>query len=83
VTNSIVADGCIIEGKVEDSVLFRGVTIKKGVSVKNCIIMQGTVLEEDVNIENTILDKGVVLSKGIHLKGTSNFPIIVAKNMTV
>jgi glucose-1-phosphate adenylyltransferase len=83
VTNSIVADGCIIEGKVEDSVLFRGVTIKKGVSVKNWIIMQGTVLEEDVNIENTILDKGVVLSKGIHLKGTSNFPIIVAKNMTV
>lgn len=83
VTNSIVADGCIIEGKVEGSVLFRGVTIKKGVEVKNCIIMQGSVLEEDVKIENSILDKGVVLSRGINLKGTSKFPIIVAKNITV
>lgn len=83
VTNSIVADGCIIEGKVEGSVLFRGVTIKKGVCVKNCIIMQGTVLDEDVNIENCILDKGVKLSRGINLKGTTKFPIIVAKNITV
>lgn len=83
VTNSIVADGCIIEGKVENSVLFRGVTIKKGAHVNNCIIMQGTVLNEDVKIENTILDKGVVLSKGIQLKGTPKFPIIVAKNVKV
>ncbi len=83
VKNSIVADGCIIEGTVVNSVLFRGVTIKRGAVVKNSIIMQGSVIEEDVDIDNIIIDKNVVLSKGINLKGIPSFPVIIGKGARI
>lgn len=83
VKNSIIADGCIIEGNVESSVLFRGVTIKRGAIIKNSIIMQGSILEENVQIDGLIIDKNVIISKGIKLKGNQIFPVIVGKNVTL
>ncbi|NLD47384.1 MAG: glucose-1-phosphate adenylyltransferase subunit GlgD [Clostridiaceae bacterium] len=83
VKNSIVADGCIVEGTVINSVLFRGVTIKRDAIVKNSIIMQGSVIEEDVDIDNIIIDKNVVLSKGINLRGIPTFPIIIGKDAKI
>jgi len=83
VKNSIVADGCIIEGTVENSVLFRGVTVKKGAIVKDSIIMQGSVVEENSTLSYAILDKNVILSKGRCLKGEENWPIIIGKNVMV
>ena len=44
VSNTMAADGCVIEGEVENSVLFRGVKIAKGAKVKNCVLMQDTVV---------------------------------------
>ena len=44
--NSLVADGCIIEGEVENSILFRGVHVEKGAKVQNCILMQGSVIHQ-------------------------------------
>ena len=52
--NIMAADGCVIEGEVENSVLFRGVKIGKGAKVKNCVLMQDTVVEPGVNIEYVI-----------------------------
>ena len=49
VKNSMLADGCIVEGEVENSVIFRGVKIGKGAKVKNCVIMQDTVIEVALN----------------------------------
>lgn len=83
VSNSIVADGCIIEGTVQNSVLFRGVTVKKGAVVKDSIIMQGSVIEENVLLQYTILDKNVVMTEGKYLKGEPNWPIIIGKNVVV
>ncbi|HOQ38014.1 MAG TPA: glucose-1-phosphate adenylyltransferase subunit GlgD [Acetivibrio sp.] len=83
VSNSIIADGCIVEGTVSNSVLFRGVTIKKNAVVNGCIIMQGSVIDEDVKIENSIIDKNVYISKGINLKGMPNFPIMIEKNAKI
>lgn len=83
VKNSIVADGCIVEGTVINSVLFRGVTIKRDAVVRNSIIMQGSVIEEDVDIDNIIIDKNVVLSRGINLRGIPTFPIIIGKNARI
>ncbi|TYQ16074.1 UNVERIFIED_CONTAM: glucose-1-phosphate adenylyltransferase [Acetivibrio alkalicellulosi] len=83
VKNSIVADGCIVEGEVENSVLFRGVTIKKGSVVKNSIIMQGSIVDEEVKINHLIIDKGVIITKGINLEGTTTFPVIISKNTVV
>lgn len=83
VRNSIIADGCIIEGIVENSVLFRGVTVKKGSVVKDSIIMQGSVVEENATLNYAILDKGVVLSRNRSLKGEGSWPVIIGKNVIV
>lgn len=83
VKNSIVADGCFIEGTVENSVLFRGVTVAKGAFVKNSIVMQGTVIEPDACIEYAILDKDVRLTRGKYLKGDLQYPVVISKNSIV
>ncbi|MCX7709543.1 MAG: glucose-1-phosphate adenylyltransferase subunit GlgD [Clostridia bacterium] len=83
VKNSIIADGCIIEGTVINSVLFRGVTVKKGVVIKNSIVMQDTMIEEDVKLEHVIVDKDSVITCGKELKGEANWPVIVGKGTVV
>ena len=82
-TDSIVADGCIIDGKVEHSVLFRGVKIGKNAIVKNCIIMQDSEIGEGAYLENCILDKQAIISKNGNLIGPSTYPIVIAKNMVI
>jgi glucose-1-phosphate adenylyltransferase len=83
VTDSIVADGCIIDGTVEHSVLFRGVKVGKGARIKNCVIMQDSLVEEDVQLENCILDKQAVIKRGGRLIGPNSYPIVISKNMTI
>lgn len=83
VTNSVVADGCIIEGTVINSVLFRGVVVNKGCVIKDSIIMQDSVVEENVMLENIILDKEVVITKDRELKAEKSYPMIVGKGSTI
>ncbi len=83
VSDSIVADGCIVDAKVTHSVLFRGVRIAKGAKVKNCVIMQDSVVEEGVELENCILDKQAVIKKGGKLIGPPSYPIVISKNMVI
>ncbi len=61
VKNSLIADGCVIEGKVENSILFRGVRVEKGTVVKNSIIMQDSVIGKDVCLNCVVADKNVVM----------------------
>lgn len=81
--NIMVADGCVIEGEVENSILFRGVRVAKGAKVKNCILMQDTIVEEGANIEYVITDKQVTISEGKEMKGTDTFPMYIAKQHRV
>jgi glucose-1-phosphate adenylyltransferase len=83
IINSMVADGCIIDGTVEHSVLFRGVKIAEGASVKNCILMQDCVIEEGVHLENCILDKQATIKRNGKLIGPSSYPIVISKNMVI
>ena len=83
VKNVMMADGCVIEGEVENSVLFRGVKIAKGAKVKNCVLMQGTVVEAGANVEYLITDKNVTITAGKEMKGTDTFPVYIAKFQTV
>lgn len=83
VKNIMAADGCVIEGEVENSVLFRGVKIAKGAKVKNCVLMQGTVIEAGADIEYVITDKNVTITADKELKGTDSFPVYVAKHQVV
>ena len=79
VKNVMAADGCIIEGEVENCVLFRGVKIAKGAKVRNCVLMQDTVVGEGCNLEYVITDKNVTISADKEIKGTNTFPVYAAK----
>ena len=79
IENCIVADGCILEGEAEDSVLFRQVTICAGAEVENCIIMNDTIVGEGSELKYVILDKDVTVRPGAKLIGTPHNPIVVKR----
>lgn len=79
VSHSMVANGCQIEGIVENSIISRGVKIGKGSVVKNCIIMQKTQIDEDCLLESVIVDKDVKIEPGTILAGSSEFPFVIQK----
>ena len=81
--NVMVADGCVIEGEVENSILFRGVHIGKGAKVKNCVLMQDTIVEDNASVEYVITDKDVTITEGKSLTGNDSFQVFVAKGQTV
>lgn len=83
VSNSLIADGCIIEGQVENSILFRGVNIKKGAVVKNSIIMQDAIIQRNVEVQNCILDKQVLVRENVRLVSSPTYPIVISKNATI
>lgn len=83
IENSIVADGCVIEGKVENCVLFRGVKIGQGARISNSIIMEGTEIYENAVLGNVIIDKDVVIRKGKRLTGQENYPVVVRKGVVI
>lgn len=83
VTNSFIATGCQIDGKVEDSTLFRKVEIEKGAQIKDCVIMQGCKIGKNAVLENVILDKGVTITAGKVLKGDKDYPMVIEKNEIV
>ena len=83
VKNSLIADGCVIDGIVENSVLFRSVRVGKGAVVKNCIIMEDGIIMENASLEYTITDKNVIIQPGRKLCGTDTYPMVVVKGKTV
>ncbi|RLL41301.1 glucose-1-phosphate adenylyltransferase subunit GlgD [Oceanobacillus piezotolerans] len=83
VNNSLLANGCRVQGEVDGSILFRGVTVKGGAKIKNSIIMQRCEIDENVYLENVILDKDVHVTKGQTIIGTKDKPYVVAKRQTI
>ena len=81
--NSMVADGCIIEGRVENSILFRGVHVCRGAVVKDSIIMQAGYIGENSRLSNIVMDKGVSVLNGRNLSGHESYPVILRKGSTV
>lgn len=79
VNNSMVANGCIIDGELSNSIISRRVIIEKGAKVKNSIIMQNCVIKENARLENVVLDKNVVIEKGKELKGDTENPVVIEK----
>ncbi len=82
-TDSLIADGCVIEGEVSGSILFRGVHIRKGAVVKNCILFQDADVGEGTNLNCVIADKGVTVLGGRTLSGHETHPYFLSKGTTV
>ena len=83
IENCLVADGCMLEGEAEHSVLFRQVTICKDAEVEDCVIMNDSVVGEGAELKYVILDKDVTVRPGAKLIGTPNAPIIIKRGDTV
>ena len=79
VTNSLIADGCIVEGTVVNSILARGVHVAKGATVENCILLQHTEVEEGSTLKYTITDKYVRICAGRTLMGHETYPMVIPR----
>ena len=83
VEDSLIADGCHIEGHVQNCVLFRDVVVEKGADIRDCIIMEGGRILQDASLRHVITDRNVVVRDGRTMMGHENYPITIAKNATV
>lgn len=83
VKNSMVADGCQIEGEVENSIIFRNVKVARGAVVKNSIIMQDTVIGENSFVNCLITDKRVIIRDKKVLSGSENHPFYIGKGTMI
>ena len=83
IENCLIADGCILDGEVEDSVLFRDVVIEKDAEVENCVLMNNARIGEGCQLKYVILDKDVTVTPGTKLIGTPSAPIIIKRGETV
>ena len=83
IDNALIADGCMLEGTVKGSVLFRNVTVDKDADVESCIIFNDTVIGEGAELKYAILDKDVTVTPGAKLIGTRKNPVIVKRGETV
>ena len=83
VKNSLVADGCYIEGTVETSIVFRGVKVGRNTSVKNCILMQDTIVGEGAFLNYVITDKNAVIRDGRMLCGAETQPFYISKGKMI
>ena len=81
--HSLVADGCFIEGEVENSILSRGVIVEAGAKVSNSVLMQGTIIRAGASLSYTITDKNVQVNQDRMLMGHSTYPLAISKDSIV
>ena len=79
VSDSMIADGCVIDGTVENCILFRGVHIGRGSVVKNSVLLGGTYVGKNVTLDAVIADKEVLISDGMTLSGCPELPYFIPK----
>ena len=83
VNHSLIADGCYIEGSIENCILFRGVRVEKGARLRNCIVMQDSVVAADSDLFSVIADKDVSIGAGVTLVGSERLPILIPKGASI
>ncbi|MBS7527788.1 glucose-1-phosphate adenylyltransferase subunit GlgD [Fusibacter paucivorans] len=83
VKNAFVANGCQIDGTVENAILFRGVRVEKGAEIKNAIVMQKSVIRRGVTLNHVILDKRTRVEEGISLMGDHASPFVAGKQSVI
>lgn len=83
VKNSIIAQGCVINGEVENCVISKGVYVGEGAKLSNCIVMQDTKIGCNTNLNYVIIDKDVTIKDGRSLMGYDSYPIYIAKKSVV
>ncbi|MGI6167276.1 MAG: glucose-1-phosphate adenylyltransferase subunit GlgD [Eubacteriales bacterium] len=83
VINSLVADGCVIEGVVENSIIFCGTKVGRGSEVRNCVLMGDTYVGEGAELYCVITDRNVLIKEGRRLSGHETLPFFIGKEVSV
>lgn len=83
VEHSLLANGCIIDGTITGSIIFRGVEIGKNAIIKNSIIMEGAIIEDDAVIINCVIDKGTIVKEAVSLVGSPTNPYTIGKKQVI
>lgn len=83
VSNSLIADGSVINGKVENSIIFRDCRVEKGATVKNCIILPHGIISENASVAYAVTDKSVTVRSGRNISGADTFPVYIGKGIRV
>lgn len=83
VDDSLIADGCYIEGSVSGCILFRDVHIEKDAKIENSIVMQNGRILSGASLAHIITDRGVTIREGRTMMGHENYPVVIAKSSIV
>ena len=83
VKSSLIADDCLIEGTVENSILFRGVKVAKGAVVRNSVLFAGTYIGQNSNVNCIVTDKNVTIGDNCNLSGSRNLPFYISRGRNV
>lgn len=83
VENSLIADGCIVEGEVENCIIFRDCRVEKGAVVKNSILMPHCFIAQDAAMNYCIADKAVTVRGGKAISGADSYPVYIGKNIHI
>ena len=81
--NSLVADNCIIDGSIENCIVFSGARIAPGAKLKNCIVMRGVTVGENAELSYIVADKYASFSDRTVLTGSAKLPTVVPKNTSI
>lgn len=79
VKNSLISDGCIIEGTVENSILFRNVKVGKGTVIKNCVLMSENIVGDNCELSYIVSDKDTIIRDNRKLAGCEVQPYFINK----
>ena len=83
IKNVFATSGCLIEGNVKNSILFRKVKVGRGAVIHNSILLPKVEIGEDVVLDGVIIDKNVQIKKGMQLIGNNENPVIIEKNQEI
>ena len=81
--NSLVAEGCRIEGTVVNSILFPGVVVEEGTVIQNCVLFKETAVRRNAQLSYVIADKDVEVLADRTLMGHASYPIVLSKGSKV
>ncbi len=80
VVNTMISNGCLIEGELKNSVIGRGVVVNKGVVIENSIVLAGAIISENTTIKNSIVDKEAIVDKTKELIGKTDQVMYVKRS---
>ena len=83
VSNALLGDGAHVEGKVKNSIIFRGAKISRNAELENCVVMQNVTVGDGCKLHNVIVDKNVAIRNGVTLQGSESYPVYIAKNSII